>query len=55
MVNLVPNAVDAFAKSATEITSGISKNVPIVGNATIYADSLILQAVHVLIYIARQI
>ena len=40
MVNLAPSAVDAFAESATEITSGISKNVPIVGNATICAESL---------------
>ena len=40
MVNLAPSAVDAFAESATEITSGISKNVPIVGNAAICADSL---------------
>ncbi len=40
MINLAPSAVDALAKSATEITSGISKNVPIVGNAAICADSL---------------
>ena len=40
MVNLAPNAFDAFAESATEITSGISKNVPILGNAAICTDSL---------------
>ena len=40
MVDLAPSAVDVFAESATEITSGISKNVPIVGNATICAESL---------------
>ena len=40
MINLAPSAVDALAESATEITSGISKNVPIVGNAAICADSL---------------
>ena len=40
MGNLAPSAVDAFVESATEITSGISKNVPIVGNAAICADSL---------------
>ena len=32
--------MDAFAESATGITSGISKNVPIIGNATICTDSL---------------
>ena len=40
MINLAPSAVDALAESVTEITSGISKNVPIVGNAAICADSL---------------
>ena len=40
MINLALNAVDALAESATEITSGISKNVPIVGNAAICSDSL---------------
>ena len=40
MINLAPSAVDALAESATEITSGISKNVPIVGNAAICSDSL---------------
>lgn len=40
MINLDPSAVDALAESATEITSGISKNVPIIGNAAICADSL---------------
>lgn len=29
MVNLVTSAMDAFAESATEITSGVSKNVDI--------------------------
>jgi len=37
MINL---AIDALAESATEITSGISNNVPIIGNAAICADSL---------------
>jgi hypothetical protein len=40
MINLAPSAVDALAESVTEITSGISKNVPILGNAAICADSL---------------
>lgn len=40
MVNLVTTAVDTLAESATEITSDISKNVPIIGNAAICADSL---------------
>jgi len=40
MINLAPSAVDALAESVTEITSGISKNVPIVGNAAICTDSL---------------
>ena len=40
MINLAPSAVDAFAESATEITSGISKNVPVIGNAAICADSV---------------
>ena len=40
MGNLLLTPVDVFAESVTEITSGISKNVPVVGNAAIYADSL---------------
>ena len=40
IVNLAPSVFDAFAESATEITSGISKNIPIVGNAAICTDSL---------------
>ena len=40
MINLAPSAVDALAESVTEITSGISNNVPIIGNAAICADSL---------------
>ena len=40
MINLAPSAVDALAESVTEITSGISKNVPIIGNAVICTDSL---------------
>ena len=40
MINLDPSAVDALAESATELTSGISKNVPVIGNAAICADSL---------------
>ena len=39
MVSLIPTPVDVFAESATEITAGLSKNVPIVGNAAICADS----------------
>ena len=46
MINLVPSAVDVLAESATEITSGISKNVPIVGNATICVDSLCTTAIY---------
>ena len=40
MINLAPSAIDALAESATEITSGISRNVPIIGNAAICTDSL---------------
>ena len=40
MINLALSAVDAAKASTTEITSGISKNVPIIGNAAICADSL---------------
>ena len=40
MINLAPTAFDALVESTTEITSGISKNVPIVGNAAILSDSL---------------
>lgn len=40
MINLAPSAMDAFAESATEITSGVSKNVPIIGNAAICTDSV---------------
>lgn len=37
---ITPSAFDALAESATEITSGISKNVPVIGNALICTDSL---------------
>lgn len=40
MVNLAPTAVDALAESTTELTSGITKNVPIIGNAAICADNV---------------
>ena len=40
MINLAPPAFDTLTESATEITSGISKNVLIVGNAEICSDSL---------------
>lgn len=40
MVNLLPTAVDILAESATGITTGITKNVPIIGNAAICADSI---------------
>lgn len=40
MITIAPTAVDALVESATEITSGISKNVPIIGNAAICVDSL---------------
>lgn len=40
MINLATSPVDALAESATEITSGIAKNVPIIGNAAICADSI---------------
>lgn len=47
MVNLTSSCVDALAESttvllesATDINKSISKNVPIVGNAAICADSL---------------
>ena len=32
--------MDSFADPATELTTGISKNVPVIGNAAIRADSL---------------
>ena len=42
--NLAPSAFDAFADSMTEMTTTLTttttKNVPIVGNAAICADSL---------------
>lgn len=40
MVNLLPTAEDTLAESATGIITGITKNVPIIGNAAICADSL---------------
>ena len=40
MINLLPTATDVLAESATDITTGITKNVPIVGNAAICTDSL---------------
>lgn len=40
MVNLAPTSFDVFLESATVISKGISKNVPIIGNAGICVDSL---------------
>ena len=40
MINLAPSAVDALVESATEITTGVSKNIPIIGNAAICTDSI---------------
>ena len=40
MINLAPSAVDALAESATQVSSGITKNVPVIGNAALCADSL---------------
>lgn len=40
MINIAPSSMDLFADSATEITTGISTNVPIIGNAAICVDSL---------------
>lgn len=47
MINLLPTTADALAESATVlaesaagITTGITKNVPIIGNAAICADSV---------------
>ena len=40
MINLAPSALDTLAESVTDITSGISKNVPVVGNVAICSDSL---------------
>ena len=39
MINLAPSTVDAFAESATEITSAISNTVPIIRNIAICANS----------------
>ena len=40
MVNLLPTAADALVESTTGITTGIAKNVPIIGNTAICADSV---------------
>lgn len=40
MINIAPSAFDVLAESTTELTSGISHNVPILGNAAICVDSL---------------
>ena len=40
MINLAPSSMDLFAESATEITTGISTNVPIIGNAALCMDSV---------------
>lgn len=40
MINLLPTAADILAESATGITTGITQNVPIIGNAAICADSI---------------
>jgi hypothetical protein len=38
--NFYPTAMDAFAESATEITSGVSQTVPHIGNAVLCTDSI---------------
>jgi hypothetical protein len=40
MIDLVPSAFDAFAEAGTEVTLGLSKNVPVIGNAALCADSI---------------
>lgn len=40
MINVAPSAFDILAESTTGITSGITKNVPIIGNSAICADSV---------------
>jgi hypothetical protein len=40
MINLIPTATDALAESATELTNGLSHNIPIIGNAALCTDSL---------------
>lgn len=40
MIDLDPSSMDLFADSATEITTSISKNVPIIGNAALCMDSV---------------
>lgn len=40
MVNLFSTATDALAESATELTNGLSHNIPIIGNAALCTDSL---------------
>lgn len=40
MINLLPTATDALAESATELTNGLSHNIPIIGNAALCTDSL---------------
>lgn len=40
MVDLPSTALDTFAKSATGISTSITKNVPIIGNAAICVDSI---------------
>jgi len=39
-IDVVAESATVFAESATQITSGISKNIPGIGNAAICADSL---------------
>ena len=40
MVNLLPTALDVFAESGTVLTSGVSRNVPLIGNVGLCIDSL---------------
>lgn len=40
MVNLVPTAIDKLAESTSEMATGVTTNLPIVGNAALCADSL---------------
>lgn len=40
MIDWASTSMDLFADSATEITTGISTNVPIIGNAALCMDSV---------------
>ena len=50
MINLT---VDILAKSATEITSGVYRNIPIIGDAVICADNTLTKFTYLILLLSK--